>query len=320
MSSDPGGAEPQWSQDRAWYWDGSKWVPASQAPEPPPAGITPPPPPPAAPTMLPTPDPAPIRTAARAGGVPSWLAIVGLVLCFPVGIVLALLTHWSGRAKAIAIAVVLVLYVGTGIGIASSGQHSTQTPNVGQSSPVANEAHASPSQPQVSTPSPSPSPKPHFATFGDGTFQVGTDIKPGVYRTRDGDSGCYFARLKGFSGSLDDIIANENTDSPAVVMIAATDKGFQSDGCGTWTTDLSPITSSKTAFDDGDFIVGVDLVGGTYKSSGEQGCYYARLRGFGHTFDDIIANANTDSPAIVTIAATDKGFESSGCGHWTKIG
>jgi hypothetical protein len=64
---------------------------------------------------------------------------------------------------------------------------------------------------------------------------VGKDIQPGTYRTRTGSPGCYYARLRGFSGSVDDILANDNTDSPAVVTIKASDKGFESQNCGTWT-------------------------------------------------------------------------------------
>lgn len=179
---------------------------------------------------------------------------------------------------------------------ASTGQQPTQTPQM----------------------QPTPTTNP-YAQFGDGTFVVGKDIQPGTYRTREASSGCYYARLRGFGGTTDDIIANANTDAPAIVTIAATDKGFESTSCGIWTKDLSAITTSKTSFGDGMYIVGTDMQPGTYKSSGQSGCYYARLRGFGSTTDDIIANENTDSPAIVTIAATDKGFESTSCGTWTKV-
>jgi hypothetical protein len=66
------------------------------------------------------------------------------------------------------------------------------------------------------------------------------------------------------------------------------------------------------------YIVGTDIQPGTYKSSGQSGCYYARLLGFGGTTSDIIANGLTDASAIVTISAADKGFESTSCGTWTK--
>jgi hypothetical protein len=159
---------------------------------------------------------------------------------------------------------------------------------------------------------------PSFAHFGDGTFQVGKDIQAGTYRTRSGSTGCYYARLKGFGGTVDDIISNANTDAPAVVTIAPTDAGFESQNCGTWTKDLSQITRSKTTFGDGIFIVRTDIAPGTYKNTGVQGCYYARLSGFGGSVDEIIANNNTDTAAIVTIDASDKGFESQSCGTWTQ--
>lgn len=82
--------------------------------------------------------------------------------------------------------------------------------------------------------------------FTDGTYIVGADIQPGTYRTRNGSHNCYYARLSGFGGLSSDIIANDNTDAPAVITIAATDKGFESSHCGIWTKDLSAITPSRT--------------------------------------------------------------------------
>jgi hypothetical protein len=161
--------------------------------------------------------------------------------------------------------------------------------------------------------------KPRFVTFHDGILRVGQDVQPGTYRTRSGSDGCYFARLKGFSGQVNDIIANESTSGPAVVTIAASDAGFQSQGCATWTSDLSAVTKSPTSFGDGDFIVGTDIQPGSYRSDGSGSCYYARLQGFGHSISDIIANNNATGPAVVTIAPGDKGFESSGCGTWTRV-
>lgn len=82
-------------------------------------------------------------------------------------------------------------------------------------------------------------------SFGDGTFIVGTDIEPGTYRT-SGGSNCYYARLSGFDGTFNDIIANSNTDgNDAIVTIESSDAGFQSSGCGTW-TQVSVASSSVT--------------------------------------------------------------------------
>jgi hypothetical protein len=87
-----------------------------------------------------------------------------------------------------------------------------------------------------------PSSGDRVARFGDGTFIIGQDIQPGTYRASSPSRACYYARLSGFGGSLDEILANDNTDSPAIVTIQATDRGFKSVGCGAWTA----VTSSAT--------------------------------------------------------------------------
>jgi transcription initiation factor TFIID subunit TAF12 len=72
-------------------------------------------------------------------------------------------------------------------------------------------------------------------SFGDSTYQVETDVQPGTYRTREGSPNCYNERLKGFTGDMNSLIANGNTNNPTIVTIAPTDAGFQSQSCGTWT-------------------------------------------------------------------------------------
>lgn len=67
----------------------------------------------------------------------------------------------------------------------------------------------------------------------NGTFIVGHDFEPGRYRSSAGEA-CYWARLSGFSGELDDIIANDNVSGPTIVTINLADVGFTSSGCGTW--------------------------------------------------------------------------------------
>jgi hypothetical protein len=129
---------------------------------------------------------------------------------------------------------------------------------------------------------------------------------------------CYWARLKGFGGTVEDIISNDNLcDGYGVVTIASADKGFESDGCGGWSKDLSAVVNPGTPFDDGTFIVGTDLNPGRYHNSGGGSCYWARLKGFGGSTDDIIANDNVDSTTVVQISASDRGFETNDCGTWT---
>ncbi|MGH3628182.1 MAG: hypothetical protein ACRDRL_12195 [Sciscionella sp.] len=68
----------------------------------------------------------------------------------------------------------------------------------------------------------------------DGTFVVGTDVKPGTYHTA-GSADCYWEREKDTSGNFNSIIANNISAGPQTVTIAPSDGAFKTEGCGTWT-------------------------------------------------------------------------------------
>jgi hypothetical protein len=70
--------------------------------------------------------------------------------------------------------------------------------------------------------------------LGEGIWRVGADIAPGTWKS-SGEGSCYWARLSGFGGTLDHIIANENAEGQAIVQIGEGDAGFKSAGCGDWT-------------------------------------------------------------------------------------
>jgi hypothetical protein len=67
----------------------------------------------------------------------------------------------------------------------------------------------------------------------NGIFIVGTDLSPGTY-SAPGGSSCYWARLSGFGGTPDQIIANGLGQSAVIVTIAPTDTGFETQDCGSW--------------------------------------------------------------------------------------
>lgn len=77
---------------------------------------------------------------------------------------------------------------------------------------------------------------------GDGTLIVGTDIQPGTYRTAGPPPGesmpyCYWKRLKGFSGSLDEIITSgvaSREGQSQVVTVSASDAAFETSRCQPW--------------------------------------------------------------------------------------
>ena len=158
-------------------------------------------------------------------------------------------------------------------------------------------------------------------SFGDGQYRVNTDIRPGRYFTNP-VYGCYFERQSGFSGSLDDIIANNFIGFDAaqwIVDIAGSDAGFKTDDCGTWTT--SPRGGSMSSIAPGMWLVGQQVSPGTYSANASYGCYWERLSGFGNSFDNIIDNDFVDAAgqAIVEIRSGDAGFDANAdCGTWTK--
>lgn len=73
------------------------------------------------------------------------------------------------------------------------------------------------------------------ATLSAGTWQVGTEAKPGTYTTT-ADTPCYWARLKGFDGELTSIIANGNLESGqhGRLTVKASDKGLELSGDCVW--------------------------------------------------------------------------------------
>ncbi|GAB2769216.1 hypothetical protein [Streptomyces bullii] len=76
---------------------------------------------------------------------------------------------------------------------------------------------------------------------------------------------------------------------------------------------------------DGTYVVGTEIEPGTYRTGGPQdsaipNCYWARLSGTSGEPNEIIANGNTAGPTTVTISASDRAFQTTGCETWKKTG
>ena len=152
----------------------------------------------------------------------------------------------------------------------------------------------------------------------DGTWIVPSEVKPGIY-VAEGGSFCTWERLRGTSGRFKDIIANGIGRRP-VVEVSRGDKAFGTDGCGAWKKMTSYSgAKAKEITGDGDWIVGTDMVPGTYRAEGGSFCTWERLRNFSGGFNGIIANG-IDKRPVVTIQAGDKGFGTDGCGSWSRVG
>ncbi|MER5875426.1 hypothetical protein ABT119_05795 [Streptomyces sp. NPDC001910] len=159
---------------------------------------------------------------------------------------------WARKRVAIPAALVILFF---GVGIGSSDSESTQKANAASKpqptvtvtktaeAAIGTTKKAEP-QPTVTvtktkTAKPTKKPEPKVATIpGEGTFVVGSDIKPGTYKTAGAEESvipnCYWARLKGTSGTFKDIIANSNSEGPTTVTISSSDGAFKTNGCKTW--------------------------------------------------------------------------------------
>jgi hypothetical protein len=152
-----------------------------------------------------------------------------------------------------------------------------------------------------------------------GTHLVGTDIQPGIYRGFAGDdlfTSCYWARLKDLSGSLDALLANDNSIGQYYIEVRPTDQALQTD------CELIPLASVPAPTEipqvipPGMYLVGRDIQPGTYR--GEAGadisdsCYWARLSDVAGELDGVLANDNATGQFYVQVAASDFAL-STGC-------
>jgi hypothetical protein len=155
-------------------------------------------------------------------------------------------------------------------------------------------------------------------TFGEGLQVVNVDVVPGRYQAAGSDF-CYWERLS--AATVDDtdaIIANAIVHGPVVADILDTDVAFNSSGCGTWSPYAPPAAPVDT-FGPGTFVVGSDIMPGTYEAPGGPDCYWRRLGGFSADFDELLAIENMTSTGQVIIEDTDVGFNSVDCGTWMIV-
>lgn len=165
------------------------------------------------------------------------------------------------------------------------------------------------------------------AIAGDGEYQVGSDVKPGTYRTTgNSDDMCYWERAKNAKGETDSLLANDNVTGTSYVTIKPTDKIFKSSGCKDWEA-VDPkakgTPASSVNGDGGMYKVGTDIAPGTYKSTGntaDDNCYWERTKDAEHGLNSLIANDNVTGTAVVTISPGDAYFKTTGCGEWKKAG
>jgi hypothetical protein len=86
-------------------------------------------------------------------------------------------------------------------------------------------------------PPPAPVETGPLTTFSDGTYKVGNgdgQVPAGAYKSTgpsDGETYCYYKRLRNNDGSDDDIIDNDLGKGPAILIVQATDGYVVVSGC-----------------------------------------------------------------------------------------
>lgn len=79
----------------------------------------------------------------------------------------------------------------------------------------------------------------------DGTYLVGTDIRPGLYLTpgATGGGNCsWIRRSASGSGDVSNVIDRGESSEAQYALIAPTDKAFETQGCQTWSIGTRPAT------------------------------------------------------------------------------
>ncbi|WP_194906663.1 hypothetical protein [Catenulispora rubra] len=131
---------------------------------------------------------------------------------------------------------------------AASAATATATVTTTQTAPapaavtITAKAAAAPAAPTVTVTATATAAAPTSAAatgISEGTYVIGTDIKPGLYKTSGpvdtGDlANCYWERDRDLSGGMGSIIANDNTTGPTTVQISSSDKAFKTSGCAPW--------------------------------------------------------------------------------------
>ncbi len=166
--------------------------------------------------------------------------------------------------------------------------------------------------------------------FSSGSYLVGIDINPGTYYAiprRNG--GCRWSIVNDFDGVQESVISGGTHNGRWIVTIGPEARGFVTHGCGIWRDiNIALPVGPYDRFDDGVYRVGADIIPGTYTTmvptepfiNGQATpiCRWSRISSFGHTAPEVIDAGVARGEIQISIADTDTGFISHGCGNWFK--
>ncbi len=167
--------------------------------------------------------------------------------------------------------------------------------------------------------------------FSGGSYLVGVHIEPGTYyAVPPPRGGCRWSRVSDFTGDPADTIASGFSRDRWVVTIHPEDVGFVTTDCSLWrNVEIALKIGPFDKFDDGVYRVNEDIVPGTYVARVPTQpflggrpvpkCAWQRLSGFSHSPSDLVEIGSGKGKIEVTIAETDSGFQSQGCGEWKNV-
>lgn len=158
--------------------------------------------------------------------------------------------------------------------------------------------------------------------FGEGLYEVGVDIAPGIYIADRNQGRCLWFKRTDFTyqPGYDGLVTWWRVGEP-IVELKIGDGGFYSIRCGKWQIreggrSAEPISE----FSDGSYVVGVDIEPGDYMAnSGDNVCRWFRNSPFSVSVPDFSGGYQSIGRQIATILSSDTGFYSDGCGPWTRF-
>lgn len=160
---------------------------------------------------------------------------------------------------------------------------------------------------------------PLLKEFGEGLYEVGVDIAPGIYIADENQGRClWFTRTDfTYQPNYDGLVTWWRVGEP-IVEIKVGDGGFYSIRCGTWQIREGRRPAEPLSeFNDGSYVVGVDIKPGDYAAdSGDNACRWFRNSPFSVSVSDFSGGYRSIGQQIATILPSDTGFYSDGCGPW----
>ena len=156
-----------------------------------------------------------------------------------------------------------------------------------------------------------------FAPHGDGYYEVGKDIAPGLWRSNGKFDDCFWERLDSQNNQYD----AHYGFAGGTVNIQPNDHRVRFLNCATWfyveneVPQLQPDAYAEKS--SGLYTVGIEIAVGTWVSDEENsGCYRSRL----NRNQEIIEYRLGEKAGYLTIAPTDYEVELDGCGNWVHQG